>query len=52
MSRIWQVAAGEPNRDYADLFTGFDVMFMGPGDHGPFEDSKYASLAAAGAILA
>lgn len=42
---FWQIAAGEGTRDYAEVFTKFGVMFVGPGDPGPFQENrdKYAS---------
>ena len=31
MTQVWQIAAGEKDRSYIDLFLNHDVMFMGPG---------------------
>lgn len=38
---VWQVACGEPQRDYRDVFFKHDVMLIGPGDPGVFEESTY-----------
>ena len=39
--KIWQVACGELNRDYGDVFLKHDVMLIGPGDPGKFDEEKY-----------
>lgn len=39
--KIWQIACGEPQRDYRDVFLNHDVMLIGPGDPGSFEESQY-----------
>ena len=42
---VWQIAAGEPSRDYSDLCIQHDVVCVGPGDRGDFrhdEDAKAA----------
>jgi len=33
--QVWQIASGEPSRDYSDLFIEHDIMLIGPGrfDH-------------------
>lgn len=38
--RIWQVAAGNKNRNYADLCLKWDVILNGPGSVGPWPDCK------------
>ena len=38
--RIWQVAAGDKNRNYADLCLKWDVIIKGPGSAGPWPDCK------------
>lgn len=32
--RVWQVAAGDPGRDYSRLFFEHDIVLLGPGRHG------------------
>lgn len=39
--RIWQIACGEPDRDYRDVFLRHDVMLIGPGWPGPFDEKTY-----------
>jgi hypothetical protein len=39
MPRVWQIAAGERCRDYRNLFLDHDVMFMGPGRYGNYNNS-------------
>jgi|SRR5208282_4352694 len=39
--QVWQMAAGEAGRFYSDLFLKHDVMFLGPGDFGAYEDAIY-----------
>ena len=41
---VWQIAAGEYGRDYSDIFLKHNVMLIGPGDAGPFEEEKYRNL--------
>lgn len=31
LPRVWQIAAGDPCRDYSDLFINHDLMLIGPG---------------------
>ena len=38
MAQVWQIAAGERCRDYRNLFLEHDVMFMGPGRYGNYND--------------
>jgi len=40
--KVWQIATGEPNRDYQDLFFDHDVMILGPGRHGNALSGAYA----------
>jgi len=35
--QIWQVAAGDTNRNYADLCLEWDVILNGPGSEGKGE---------------
>lgn len=37
---VWQIAAGEAGRYYDNLFLKYDVMFMGPGNYGPFLEKR------------
>lgn len=39
---VWQQAAGDTNRDYADLCLKWDVILNGPGDFGPWPDCEPA----------
>ncbi len=48
--RVWQVACGEAGRYYDDLFLDHDVMFLGPGEPGPFDNDRYREEARAGRI--
>src|SRR3990172_493623 len=36
--QIWQVAAGDKNRNYVDLCLEWDVIIWGPGEYGPWPD--------------
>ena len=36
----WQVAAGDKERDYSDVFLKYGVMIVGPGDPGNYFDNK------------
>ena len=36
----WQVAAGDDERDYSEVFTKFGVMLIGPGNPGDYFKSK------------
>lgn len=40
--KIWQVAAGETNRNYADLCLKWDVILNGPGIEGPWPECQMA----------
>ena len=33
---IWQIAAGNGDRNYADILLDWDVVAVGPGHLGPF----------------
>ena len=39
---IWQVAAGDGSRDYADVFLKFGVILVGPGSEGEYFSNKDA----------
>jgi len=41
---LWQVGAGDTERSYGELCIEFDVMAIGPGDPGPFDEGKYSYL--------
>lgn len=41
---LWQVGAGDTERSYGELCIKFDVMVIGPGDPGPFDEEKYSYL--------
>ncbi|MCH8077760.1 MAG: hypothetical protein IIC64_18275 [SAR324 cluster bacterium] len=36
--KIWQVAAGDTDRNYADICLKWDVILNGPGSAGPWPD--------------
>lgn len=38
----WQFAAGGRGRDYTDLLVDWDVIILGPGRHGPYEENRRA----------
>ena len=40
--KVWQIAAGEPGRDYRELFFDHDVMIMGPSGRGNALQNSYA----------
>jgi hypothetical protein len=44
MGRVWQIAAGDRERDYKDLFLDHGLACVGPGDPGPFNEhpERYA----------
>ena len=35
---MWQIAAGDPGRDYSKLFIKHDLMLIGPGRFGPYTE--------------
>src|SRR5208337_5417509 len=39
--KIWQIATGEPGRDYRELFFDYDVMILGPSHFGDALKNKY-----------
>lgn len=39
---IWQVAAGDTDRDYAEICLRWDAIMVGPGDEGPWPDCRAA----------
>lgn len=50
MTQVWQIAAGEKDRSYIDLFLNYDVMFMGPGRFGSYDKILYEPLEKNGTI--
>jgi hypothetical protein len=40
--KVWQIATGEPGRDYRELFFDHDMMILGPGDRGNALENNYA----------
>jgi len=36
----WQVAAGDGERDYSEVFLKYSVMLIGPGDPGDYFENK------------
>jgi hypothetical protein len=41
---LWQVGAGDTERSYGDICIKFDVMIVGPGGRGAYEEALYADL--------
>jgi hypothetical protein len=41
--KVWQIATGEPGRDYRELFFDHDMMIMGPSHLGDASSNRYAS---------
>lgn len=39
--KVWQIATGEPGRDYRRLFFDYDLMILGPSDRGNALDGRY-----------
>lgn len=37
---IWQIAAGDGNREYSDVFLRFGVILVGPGSHGDYFENR------------
>lgn len=37
---VWQVAAGDGSRDYADIFLKFGVILVGPGSEGNYFENR------------
>jgi hypothetical protein len=50
MSQLWQIAAGEPARDYSELFLEHDLMLIGPGTPGPAPGPAYIGAGMMNAI--
>lgn len=46
----WQIACGAGGRDYAHLFLDHDMMFLGPGDPGPYSEAAYRAEVDAGRL--
>ncbi len=44
--KVWQIATGEPGRDYRKLFFDHDIMILGPGEPGDATNHNYATGAA------
>lgn len=40
--KVWQIATGEPGRDYRELFFDHDMMIMGPSHRGDALSNGYA----------
>lgn len=50
MPKTWQIGTGDYGRHYFDLFRKYDVMFLGPGDPGAFDKTKYKEMSESGKI--
>ncbi|MFE8603935.1 hypothetical protein [Archangium violaceum] len=44
MPQLWQIAAGEPARDYRELFLEHDLMLIGPGTPGSATDPNVSAV--------
>jgi hypothetical protein len=40
--KVWQIATGEPGRDYRELFFDHDIMILGPSHRGNALENSYA----------
>ena len=40
-NQVWQIASGDVGRNYSPLFLAHDLMFLGPGSFGAFDDQAY-----------
>jgi hypothetical protein len=40
--KVWQIATGEPSRDYREMFFDHDIMILGSGRHGDALSGAYA----------
>jgi hypothetical protein len=40
--KVWQIATGEPGRDYRELFFDHDIMILGPSDRNNALENSYA----------
>jgi len=38
---IWQIASGDRGRNYSRVFLDHDVMLMGPGTYGEYDEERY-----------
>ena len=38
---VWQIGSGDQGRNYAQFFLDHDLMFMGPGRYGPYNEENY-----------
>ena len=43
---VWQVAAGDGRRRYEDVCFRYQVMMIGPGERGRFDETAYADVTA------
>lgn len=41
---VWRVGAGDGKRRYDEICTRYDVMMIGPGERGRFDEQKYADF--------
>jgi hypothetical protein len=39
--KVWQIATGEPGRDYRELFFDYDIMILEPSDKGDARENTY-----------
>jgi len=44
MIQVWQIASGDGHRKYTNLFLEHDVMFIGPGKYGQYNEEFYRPL--------
>jgi len=42
--KVWQVAAGDNQRQYDDICLHYQVMMIGPGERGPFDEDTYRDV--------
>ena len=40
--KVWQIATGDPGRDYSELFFNHDIMILGPSHKGDARETIYA----------
>lgn len=50
--KVWQIASGNGARDYSQVFLDHDVMLIGPGDFGPYNQKSYQTAERSGQIRA
>ena len=48
--KVWQVVAGDNRRQYDDICLHYQVMMIGPGERGPFDEAAYAGVKARNVI--